>query len=131
MENARWATQVHGGISITWEHDAHLYMRRATALLSYLAADEAAADLTELARRGVERAKAVGCSALMLTLDLQILGQRHKDIRNGLSTPPRLTSSRTMSSMASAAPSTLFSTTLPVNPSVTTTSTVPAAISSP
>ena len=52
-------TQVHGGISITWEHDAHLYMRRATSLLSYLAADEAAAELTELVRRGVERAKAV------------------------------------------------------------------------
>lgn len=32
----------------------------------------------------IDRAKAVGCSALMLTLDLQILGQRHNDIRNGL-----------------------------------------------
>ncbi|MDQ0473284.1 alpha-hydroxy acid oxidase [Labrys wisconsinensis] len=39
----------------------------------------------------IDRAKAAGCSALMLTLDLQILGQRHKDIRNGLSAPPRLT----------------------------------------
>src|SRR3989440_1275261 len=39
----------------------------------------------------IDRAKAAGCSALMLTLDLQILGQRHKDIVNGLSTPPRLT----------------------------------------
>ena len=37
----------------------------------------------------IDRAKAAGCSALVLTLDLQILGQRHKDIRNGLSTPPR------------------------------------------
>ena len=35
-------TQVHGGIAITWEHDAHLYMRRATTLLHYLAATEAA-----------------------------------------------------------------------------------------
>ena len=52
-------TQVHGGIAITWEHDAHLYMRRATALLSFLAADDAAAELTDLVRRGVERAKAV------------------------------------------------------------------------
>ncbi|WP_299772677.1 alpha-hydroxy acid oxidase [uncultured Pseudoteredinibacter sp.] len=34
----------------------------------------------------IDRAKAVGCSALMLTLDLQILGQRHNDIRNGLGT---------------------------------------------
>lgn len=39
----------------------------------------------------VARAKAAKCSALVLTLDLQILGQRHKDIRNGLSTPPRIT----------------------------------------
>ncbi|MEO0003131.1 MAG: hypothetical protein RLZZ22_823, partial [Pseudomonadota bacterium] len=41
--------------------------------------------------RLIARAKAAGCSALVLTLDLQILGQRHKDIKNGLSTPPRLT----------------------------------------
>lgn len=41
--------------------------------------------------RLVERAKAANCSALVLTLDLQILGQRHKDIRNGLSAPPKLT----------------------------------------
>ena len=39
----------------------------------------------------IERAKAAHCSALMLTLDLQILGQRHKDIHNGLSVPPKLT----------------------------------------
>ncbi|MGB0499499.1 MAG: alpha-hydroxy acid oxidase [Rubricella sp.] len=39
----------------------------------------------------IDRAKAAGCSALVLTLDLQILGQRHKDIRNGLSAPPKLT----------------------------------------
>jgi L-lactate dehydrogenase (cytochrome) len=39
----------------------------------------------------IERAKAAKCSALMLTLDLQINGQRHKDIKNGLSIPPRLT----------------------------------------
>ncbi|MBP2230888.1 L-lactate dehydrogenase (cytochrome) [Azospirillum agricola] len=41
--------------------------------------------------RLIARAKAAQCSALVLTLDLQILGQRHKDIKNGLSTPPRLT----------------------------------------
>ena len=41
--------------------------------------------------RLIQRAKAAGCSALMLTLDLSIMGQRHKDILNGLSTPPRLT----------------------------------------
>jgi L-lactate dehydrogenase (cytochrome) len=41
--------------------------------------------------RLIDRAKAANCSALMLTLDLQILGQRHKDLRNGLSAPPRMT----------------------------------------
>lgn len=37
----------------------------------------------------IDRAKAAGCSALVVTLDLQILGQRHNDVRNGLSTPPK------------------------------------------
>ena len=41
--------------------------------------------------RLIDRAKAAHCSALVLTLDLQILGQRHKDLRNGLSAPPKLT----------------------------------------
>jgi L-lactate dehydrogenase (cytochrome) len=39
----------------------------------------------------IDRAKAARCSALVLTLDLQVLGQRHKDIRNGMSAPPKLT----------------------------------------
>ncbi|MDR5773851.1 MULTISPECIES: alpha-hydroxy acid oxidase [unclassified Caballeronia] len=39
----------------------------------------------------IYRAKIAGCSALVLTLDLQIQGQRHKDKRNGLSAPPKLT----------------------------------------
>lgn len=39
----------------------------------------------------IDRAKAANCSALVLTLDLQILGQRHKDLKNGLSAPPKLT----------------------------------------
>ncbi len=41
--------------------------------------------------RLIDRAKAANCSALQVTLDLQILGQRHKDIKNGLSTPPKPT----------------------------------------
>ena len=41
--------------------------------------------------RLIDRAKAANCSALVLTLDLQILGQRHKDIKNGLSAPPKPT----------------------------------------
>lgn len=39
----------------------------------------------------LERAKKAGCTTLVLTLDLQILGQRHKDLKNGLSAPPKLT----------------------------------------
>ncbi|MDE3081530.1 MAG: alpha-hydroxy-acid oxidizing protein, partial [Paracoccaceae bacterium] len=39
----------------------------------------------------INRAKAAKCSAMVLTLDLQILGQRHKDLKNGLSAPPKLT----------------------------------------
>ena len=39
----------------------------------------------------IERARAANCSALVLTLDLQILGQRHKDLKNGLTSPPKLT----------------------------------------
>jgi L-lactate dehydrogenase (cytochrome) len=41
--------------------------------------------------RLIDRAKAAGCDALVITLDLQILGQRHKDLKNGLSTPPKPT----------------------------------------
>jgi L-lactate dehydrogenase (cytochrome) len=41
--------------------------------------------------RLIERARAAKCSALVLTLDLQVLGQRHKDIRNGMTAPPKMT----------------------------------------
>ncbi len=41
--------------------------------------------------RLMDRAKAANCSALMLTLDLQVLGQRHKDIKNGMTAPPKPT----------------------------------------
>jgi L-lactate dehydrogenase (cytochrome) len=41
--------------------------------------------------RLVQRAAAAKCSALVVTLDLQVIGQRHKDLRNGLSAPPKLT----------------------------------------
>ncbi|MEP2943776.1 MAG: alpha-hydroxy acid oxidase [Hyphomicrobiales bacterium] len=39
----------------------------------------------------IARAKAANCSALVLTLDLQLIGQRHRDLKNGLSTPPKIT----------------------------------------
>jgi L-lactate dehydrogenase (cytochrome) len=41
--------------------------------------------------RLMDRAKAAGCSALVLTLDLQVLGQRHKDLKNGMTAPPKPT----------------------------------------
>ena len=53
----------------------HLYVMRDRAFIANL----------------IARAKAAGCSALVLTMDLQILGQRHKDIKNGLSAPPKPT----------------------------------------
>ncbi|PWE31359.1 L-lactate dehydrogenase [Maritimibacter sp. 55A14] len=39
----------------------------------------------------IDRAKAAKCSALVITVDLQVLGQRHRDLKNGLSAPPKLT----------------------------------------
>ena len=42
-------------------------------------------------RRLMERARAANCSAIVITVDLQVLGQRHKDLKNGLSAPPKLT----------------------------------------
>ncbi|HKL44858.1 MAG TPA: alpha-hydroxy acid oxidase [Roseovarius sp.] len=42
-------------------------------------------------QRLFDRAKAAKCSALVITVDLQVMGQRHKDIKNGLSAPPKLT----------------------------------------
>ena len=42
-------------------------------------------------RRLFDRARAAGCSAIVVTVDLQVLGQRHKDIKNGMSAPPKLT----------------------------------------
>ena len=42
-------------------------------------------------QRLFDRARAAGCSAIVITVDLQVLGQRHKDLKNGLSAPPKLT----------------------------------------
>lgn len=56
---ANLSTQVHGGIAITWEHDLHLFMRRATTLLAVLDPEAVAAELTDLVRAGVVREKAV------------------------------------------------------------------------
>ncbi len=57
--NANLNIQVHGGIGFTWEHDAHLYLRRATAITAVLDTERAAIDVTDLVRRGVRRAAAI------------------------------------------------------------------------
>ncbi len=58
-ECANLGMQVHGGIGFTWEHDCHLFLRRATAIGAILDADDAAATVTDLARAGVRREKTV------------------------------------------------------------------------
>jgi 3-oxochol-4-en-24-oyl-CoA dehydrogenase len=57
--NANLNIQVHGGIGFTWEHDAHLYLRRATAIAAMLDTERAAIEVTDLVRRGVSRAAAI------------------------------------------------------------------------
>ncbi len=57
--NANLNIQVHGGIGFTWEHDAHLYLRRATAIAAVLDIEQAAIEVTALVRRGVRRAAAI------------------------------------------------------------------------
>jgi 3-oxochol-4-en-24-oyl-CoA dehydrogenase len=59
VENANLNIQVHGGIGFTWEHDAHLYLRRATAIAAVLGTEQAAIEITGLVRRDVRRAAAV------------------------------------------------------------------------
>ena len=58
-ECANLNTQVHGGIAITWEHDAHLYMRRATALEAVVDAEDTAREVTDLVRAGVRRVRTI------------------------------------------------------------------------
>ncbi|HVM65522.1 MAG TPA: acyl-CoA dehydrogenase, partial [Acidimicrobiales bacterium] len=58
-ECANLNIQVHGGIGFTWEHDAHLYLRRATALAAIVDAESAARDALDLVRRGVTRARTI------------------------------------------------------------------------
>ncbi len=58
-ECAQLNIQVHGGIGFTWEHDAHLYLRRATALEALVDAEGAARDVTDLVRVGVRRARTI------------------------------------------------------------------------
>jgi 3-oxochol-4-en-24-oyl-CoA dehydrogenase len=57
--NANLNIQVHGGIGFTWEHDAHLYLRRATAIAAVLDTERAAIEVTDLVRRGIRRPAAI------------------------------------------------------------------------
>jgi alkylation response protein AidB-like acyl-CoA dehydrogenase len=59
VSNASLNTQVHGGIGFTWEHDAHLLLRRATVLEALFSPSAAAADVTRLSVAGVARETAV------------------------------------------------------------------------
>src|SRR5579859_5142220 len=59
VSNANLNIQVHGGIGFTWEHDAHLYLRRAAAVAAVLDTEQAAIEVTGLVRRGVRRAAAI------------------------------------------------------------------------
>ena len=79
---ANLSTQVHGGIAITWEHDAHLFMRRSSVLLGYFEADTAAAELTDLVRRGVTREKAIELppEADAIREEVRAFAQRIKDL---------------------------------------------------
>jgi alkylation response protein AidB-like acyl-CoA dehydrogenase len=59
VSNASLNIQVHGGIGFTWEHDAHLYLRRAAAIAAVLDTEQAAIEVTDLIRRGMRRAAAI------------------------------------------------------------------------
>jgi alkylation response protein AidB-like acyl-CoA dehydrogenase len=63
LSNASLNIQVHGGIGFTWEHDAHLYLRRAAAIAAVVDTEQAAIEVTDLVRRGVRRAAAIDLPA--------------------------------------------------------------------
>jgi 3-oxochol-4-en-24-oyl-CoA dehydrogenase len=59
VRNAQLNIQVQGGIGFTWEHDAHLYLRRAAAIAAVVDTEQAAIEITGLVRGGVRRAAAI------------------------------------------------------------------------
>ena len=63
VSNASLNIQLHGGIGFTWEHDAHLYLRRAAAIAAVVDTEQAAIEVTDLVRRGVRRAAAIDLPA--------------------------------------------------------------------
>jgi len=59
VSNAQLNIQVHGGIGFTWEHDAHLFLRRAGAVAAIVDTERAATEITDLVRVGIRRAAAI------------------------------------------------------------------------
>jgi alkylation response protein AidB-like acyl-CoA dehydrogenase len=59
VQNAQLNIQVHGGIGFTWEHDAHLYLRRAAAIAALVDDNQASREVTALTRDGVVRSRAM------------------------------------------------------------------------
>ncbi|MET0160671.1 MAG: acyl-CoA dehydrogenase, partial [Acidimicrobiales bacterium] len=81
-ECANLNIQVHGGIGFTWEHDAHLYLRRATALYSLLDVEAAAAEVVDLTRAGVKVTREVDLppEAEPIRDEVQAFVERVKDL---------------------------------------------------
>jgi alkylation response protein AidB-like acyl-CoA dehydrogenase len=77
--------QVHGGIGMTWEHDAHLFLRRATVLRGLLDGDAAASDAVDLVRRGVKRERHVDLppEAEAIRAEVRAFVERVKDLDEG------------------------------------------------
>jgi len=61
--NAELSIQVHGGIGFTWEHDAHLHLRRALTVQAVLGGDESATDVFDLTAKGIARANSLDLPA--------------------------------------------------------------------
>jgi len=59
VRNAELNIQVHGGIGFTWEHDAHLHLRRALTVQAVLGGDESATDVFDLTAKGIARANSL------------------------------------------------------------------------
>ncbi len=82
VQNAQMNIQVHGGIGFTWEHDAHLYLRRAAAIAAVLDEDEASRDVTAQTRDGVTRSRAVELppEAESIRTEVRAVAARLKDL---------------------------------------------------
>jgi hypothetical protein len=86
---ANLSIQVHGGIGFTWEHDLHLFLRRGTAIGAFLSADDAAAEVVDLTRKGVKRERTIALppEAEQIRTDVRAVADSIKD----LDTKDRLT----------------------------------------